>query len=186
MKNYLKRALAAVTLGLVLVTAGVAAAASAHGGAIQLVISQDGLGGVIVGATYQEDGHPVEAIMDPVLVAESADGEKVGPISLISSGEGVGTWVTAEPVLTAGSWTVTVTTTQPIDAGVTSQLDVVLVEEPSETLDDGVADPVPAPDVAGIPIPLIVALAIALLVLLALIIVLLLRLRSARAAEAQR
>lgn len=101
--------------------------ASAHGGAYELSISPDGTGGLTVLGHYGEDQHPVEEVMDPVATATSSDGRTVGPVSLVSSSEGEGVWVTAEPFIPVGDWTVTVSTTVP--SAVSATVDMT-VDEP--------------------------------------------------------
>ncbi|MFW7415573.1 hypothetical protein [Demequina sp. SO4-18] len=109
-----------------------APAAAAHGGPYELEVHNDGAGGVQVFAYYVEDGHIVEAIMDPVVEAVSADGVERGPIRLISSAEGQGRWVSEEPFLEPGDWTVTVTTTTPDEASVTEQYTVAPFDPPAQ------------------------------------------------------
>ncbi|WP_396667091.1 hypothetical protein [Microbacterium sp. R86528] len=87
--------------------------AAAHGGPYELKVSHDGAGGFTVSARYTRDAHVVEAIMDAVVTAVAADGTTVGPVSLVSSSEGIGRWVTPEPILEEGEWTVTAKTTTP-------------------------------------------------------------------------
>lgn len=118
-----------VLLGILLVSInwlGMPGPAYAHGGPYDLMVSADGAGGIVVTATYSGDSHPVDAIMDPAAIATSSEGETVGPVSLVSSSEGEGVWVTPEPVLSPGSWSVTVTTTVPEAASATVE---ILVEE---------------------------------------------------------
>lgn len=163
---------ALVTLGLLLMGA---APATAHGGEILLDINQDGLGRVMVTATYAEDGHPVEEIIDPVLTAMSADGTIVGPIRLISASDmGFATWSTAEPLLAAGVWTVTVTTTTPVAATLTEDIEIAIVDT---------TEPEPAPvegSAEALPWWIFLILGVVLLVLLAVVIVVVTRMRSRR------
>ncbi|MCS5718432.1 hypothetical protein N1027_09810 [Herbiconiux sp. CPCC 205763] len=135
-----RRSALAVLLGLFLALAavfGAAPAAQAHGGPFQLTVSPDGAGGLIVSATYVEDGHPVSEVIDPVATAVSPSGESVGPVALVSSAEGEGIWVTPESFLPDGQWAVTVTTTAPSSASTT--VDITVAElappvEPGETI----------------------------------------------------
>jgi hypothetical protein len=127
----------AVAAALFLGVLGGAGAASAHGGPFQLTVSPDGAGGLIVSAAYTEDGHAVSEIIDPVATAVAPDGTTAGPVSLISSAEGEGIWVTPEPFLPSGQWAVTVSTTTPSSA--TTSIDVTVAElappvEPGETV----------------------------------------------------
>ncbi|WP_062072344.1 LPXTG cell wall anchor domain-containing protein [Demequina sediminicola] len=103
--------------------------AAAHGGPYELSVGSDAAGGVIVSADYVQDGHRVEEIMDPVVTAESSTGDTVGPIALISSSQGQGLWVSPEPFLDPGTWTVTVVTTTPDEAETTVTMEVEELEE---------------------------------------------------------
>jgi hypothetical protein len=134
------RILLAMLFGLVVVFGGVfgaAGAASAHGGPFQLDVAPDGAGGVVVSAAYIADHHAVTEIIDPVATAVSPDGTTVGPVPLISSAEGEGLWVSAEPFLPEGQWAVTVATTLPSSATVTVDMTVTALAapiEPGETI----------------------------------------------------
>lgn len=110
------RTLAAVLLSSVLATVLLLAgglSAQAHSGPYELSINTDGAGGVSVSGKYAADGHIVEALMDVVVTAKSKDGKSVGPIELKSSAEGRGIWISAEPFMSDGEWTVTAATTTP-------------------------------------------------------------------------
>ncbi len=109
-----------------------ATSAAAHGGPYELEITSDAAGGIAVSATYVEDGHVVSEIMDPVAEATSSDGRNAGPVELISSSEGVGRWVSEEPFLEDGDWTVTVTTTLPEEASATVEFTVAPLDAPVE------------------------------------------------------
>jgi hypothetical protein len=148
--------IAAIVLAVLAAVAGgvlYAPAAAAHGGPYELEVSQDGAGGLQVFAKYEEDGHLVAAVMDVTASAESADGRTVGPVALVSSAEGQGRWVTAEPLLDEGEWSVTVATTTPEEASVTVDMEVVLVEapvavEPTEAPTEEPSEPVNEGDAA--------------------------------------
>ncbi|GAA3885587.1 hypothetical protein GCM10022381_29660 [Leifsonia kafniensis] len=120
-----------------------APSASAHGGTYELSVSPDGAGGLTVLGHYGEDQHVVEEIMDPIATATSADGRTAGPVSLVSSSEGQGVWVTAEPFIPVGDWTVTVSTTVPSAVSVTAE---VTVAEPAAPVE---AKPVANPKTAA-------------------------------------
>ncbi|WP_061965138.1 hypothetical protein [Demequina aurantiaca] len=124
----------AIFVAVIALTGGMlsATSAAAHGGPYELEITSDAAGGIAVSATYVEDGHVVSEIMDPVAEATSADGRNAGPIELISSSEGVGRWVSEEPFLDDGDWTVTVTTTQPEETTATVEFTVAPLEAPVE------------------------------------------------------
>ena len=128
------RGLVLVLLGaLVLAISALAAQpASAHGGPFELTVTPDGAGGLTVSATYTADQHPVEEIIDPVAVATSVSGESVGPVALISSPEGVGIWITEEPFIPLGDWSVTVSTTVPFVATTTVDITVAELAGPAE------------------------------------------------------
>lgn len=116
-------------LSLILLLIGVSTA-SAHGGPYELQVTSDGAGGITVAATYTEDGHTVQSIMNPVATATSKDGKEAGPIALISSSEGRGLWVSPEAFSTEGEWAVTVTTTTPQEATATTDFVVAPLAAP--------------------------------------------------------
>lgn len=163
---------AAMALAVIAAVAGGvlhAPAAAAHGGEYELEVSQDGAGGLQVFGRYVEDGHLVDAVMDVTAQAEAADGRTAGPVALVSSSEGQGRWVTEEPFLDEGEWTVTVSTTTPQEASVTADFTVVALEPPppvepsasateapSEPAGEGDAAQDSASDASGIPVPWIV------------------------------
>ena len=103
--------------------------ARAHGGPIQLTIGPDGLGGVSLYAQYLRDGHMVDETIDPLVTAEADDGRTAGPVSLTSAGS-QGRWVSEQPFLGEGRWTVTVRTTIPDVAETTAVLTVGPLDEP--------------------------------------------------------
>lgn len=115
--------------------------ALAHGGEYDLTIAPDGLGGISVIGVYVEDGHPVDAVMDPVATAVDEDGRSAGPVSLVSSSEGEGVWVTEEPFLSDGVWTVTVTTTTPLEVTATAAFEVAPLTPPIEPATEQPAEP---------------------------------------------
>jgi hypothetical protein len=121
-----------VAMALLVGLFGAAHSAAAHGGPFQLTVSPDGVGGLNVAATYTEDGHPISEIIDPVATAVAPDGTRVGPVSLVSSAEGEGIWVTSEPFLTDGQWAVTVSTTTPSSASTTVDVTVAELAPPIE------------------------------------------------------
>ena len=155
---------------------GAALPAAAHGGDIILTITPDAEGGVTLTPVFEGDGHPVEDIIDPVLMATSDSGKKVGPVQLVSSAEGQGVWVTEAPVLDEGHWEVTVSITTPSESTVTTEMDVVALAAPVEveTGMPGAADS--DADAQGPPVVLIAV--IAAIVLAALAVILVLRRRS--------
>ncbi|GIG89646.1 hypothetical protein [Plantactinospora endophytica] len=93
-----------------------AAPAAAHGDKIKLLVAGDGATGVTVQASYQ-DGHPLDNGVRLVLTATGEGGRTLGPLQLNPAGEGEGFYSTG-PVLTPGSWQVTVTAPKPTPASV--------------------------------------------------------------------
>lgn len=156
---------------------GAALPAAAHGGDIILTVTPDGEGGVTLTPVYEGDGHPVEDIIDPVLMATSDSGKKVGPVQLVSSAEGVGVWVTEAAVLDEGHWEVTVSITTPSESTVTTEMDVVALEAPVE-VETGMPGTDIETDAQGPPVVLIAV--IAGIVIAALAVILLLRRRTLR------
>lgn len=164
----LLRALGVAAL-VALASLGAPQAAVAHGGPIVLDVDQDGLGGVIVSAVYEEDGHPVSEILDPVLTATSEGGDIVGPIPLVSAPEGEGFWVSAEPLLSDGTWEVTIEITEPSAAEVEKTIEFVTVDQ--APVGDGTAsaadtstDPVDAGVIVGLGAVVLLAAGVAVAV----------------------
>jgi hypothetical protein len=169
-------ALVAALLALMLSLFGVASAATAHGGDIQLNIGQDGTGKIMMDAVYLEDGHQVEEVMDAYMTAVSATGQEVGPIRLVSGEFGPYTWATPDPALLEGQWSVTVTTTRPAAATSTVDIDIVQVETVEDTNLPGYQAP------TGLEWMLPVGIAVAGAILIALIVIIIVRMRSKRSA----
>lgn len=131
--------------------------ASAHGGEYDIEFDQDGLGGVTAFAVYAADGHTVDAVMDVTATAAAADGRTLGPVHLVSSPEGQGLWITTEPFLDQGVWTVTVATTQPHPTSASKEIEVVFADQnpPSPTSDASTSSTDASND--GLLIPLLIA-----------------------------
>ncbi|MCP2266270.1 hypothetical protein ACFQHV_09165 [Promicromonospora thailandica] len=144
---------AALLLALGL-AAGPAAAvpAAAHGGKIDIELGTDGAGGVSAAVTWVADGHPVEESAVVVVRGVSDDGEKVGPVTLVSASEGVG-WYRSEPALLGeGHWTLTARMKEPGRASVEAQVDVVAPAAPPSAPSSASAGPrqdPPEPSVPG-------------------------------------
>ncbi|PJJ55751.1 hypothetical protein [Compostimonas suwonensis] len=138
----------AVTIGLALgAVLAVASPAAAHSGPIEFRIAGDGVGGLVVNAQYIKDGHAVDsAELVPIATAVSKEGTTVGPVPLVLSDEGIGLYTTEEPILTEGSWSVTVASTVPVAATSTVGIDVAPPPAPPAAGEDaaGSADPVDA------------------------------------------
>jgi hypothetical protein len=117
------RAAALVLAGGIAVSG--AAPAVAHGGEIDVEIGTDGAGGLTASLTWAGDGHPVEESAVVVVRAVSADGEEVGPVTLVSASEGVGWYRSDLELLDEGSWTVTARVREPEKAKVETKVDVV-------------------------------------------------------------
>lgn len=135
------RGLGVVIVAVILALLAVPAAAQAHGGPFSLNIAPDGAGGLVVSAVYSEDGHAVTEVIDPTATAVGDDGSTIGPVALISSAEGEGIWVTAEPFLPVGTWTVTVSTSMPSVATATTTVTVAELAGPEEEVVENVAAP---------------------------------------------
>lgn len=84
--------------------------ASAHSD-ITLTVHTDGRGSIWVTAAWG-DGHPVTDPIGAMLVATSANGERLGPVKLRNVERSTGTLV-YENTLSAGEWTVVAETGQP-------------------------------------------------------------------------
>jgi len=119
------RALVTAALGAVLTLTGLVAPAAAHGGDVVISLGTDGQGGISANLTWKVDGHPVEEAADVTVTAQSAAGETVGPLQLLSASEGVGWYTSAPGVLAEGNWTLTATITTPSETTATAQVDVV-------------------------------------------------------------
>lgn len=153
----------ALAAGLLL-TLGTAAPAAAHEGPIELEFDQDGRGGVTLLARYVEDGHPVTEIIDPVATAIAADGSELDPVKLVSAPEGQGVWVSPEPFLEPGFWTVTVTVTTPSAASSTVNMEVVVSDDAPPAPTNGAGDAAWLFWAAGAAGVVLIALVVALLV----------------------
>ena len=106
-----RRGSAAVLAGLMLATVPIAGPAWAHDGKLKLEVAGDGATGVTVRARHA-DGHRLDARVRLTLSATGAGGRSVGPLQLEPAGEGQG-FYTSGPVLTPGSWQVTVRAPAP-------------------------------------------------------------------------
>lgn len=130
------RTLLTAVVGAVLVLAGLATPATAHGGDVVISLGTDGAGGVSANLTYKIDGHPVEEAADVSVTAESDAGETVGPIALRSASEGVGWYVSDPGVLAEGHWVLSATMTEPAEATATAEVDVVPPAAPPASAED--------------------------------------------------
>jgi hypothetical protein len=105
------RGAAAALAGLLLAILPAAGPASAHNGKLKLEVAGDGAVGVTVQARHA-DGHRLDTPVRLVLTATAAGGRTVGPLQLEPAGEGQGFYASG-PVLTPGSWQVTVSAPAP-------------------------------------------------------------------------
>ena len=135
--------LVVLLLGVLVMALGALSAtesARAHDGPYELAVSSNGAGGLTVSVTFTEDNHPVEELINPVATATSAAGETVGPVSLILSTEGQAFWITAEPFIPIGDWSVTVSTKGPDAATTTVDITVAELAGPAEVEETAEAD----------------------------------------------
>lgn len=178
------RGLSVVVVAVILALVAVPAAAQAHGGPFSLNIAPDGAGGLVVSAAYSEDAHAVTEVIDPTATAVGDDGSTIGPVALISSAEGEGIWVTAEPFLPVGTWTVTVSTSIPSVATATTTVTVAELAGPEEEVVENVAAPAEAATDPASPLtPWLWAAAVAAFVGLAVLVFF--RVRASRRGGAQ-
>jgi hypothetical protein len=102
---------AAVVAGLILAVVPVAGPAWAHDGKLKLEVAGDGATGVTVQVRHA-DGHRLDELVRLTVSATGAGGRSVGPLQLEPAGEGQG-FYSSGPILTPGSWRVTVRAPAP-------------------------------------------------------------------------
>ena len=115
------RGAAAVLAGLLLALLPAAGPAWAHGGKLKMEVAGDGAVGITVQARHA-DGHQLETLVRLALTATGADGRSVGPVQLEPAGEGQGFYATG-PILTPGTWKVTVRAPAPHTSEVTVEVE---------------------------------------------------------------
>jgi hypothetical protein len=89
----------------------VAGPAWAHDGKLKLEVAGDGATGVTVQVRHA-DGHRLGELVRLTVSATGAGGRSVGPLQLEPAGEGQG-FYSSGPILTPGSWRVTVRAPAP-------------------------------------------------------------------------
>ncbi|WP_422736952.1 hypothetical protein ACN263_26215 [Micromonospora sp. WMMD729] len=106
----IRTAVAAVLAGLALALVA-AAPAAARADKLKLVVAGDGAVGVTIQATYA-DGRRLDQVVRLTLTAVGPDKQQVGPVQLEPAPEGQG-FYSSGPVLTPGTWQVTVNAPAP-------------------------------------------------------------------------
>jgi len=115
-----RAAAAAGLAGLALAILPASGPAWAHDGRLKLEVAGDGATGVTVQARYA-DGHRLDTLVRLALTATAEGGRTVGPLQLEPAGEGQG-FYTSGPILTPGSWRVTVRAPAPRTGKVTVEV----------------------------------------------------------------
>ncbi|MET8045144.1 hypothetical protein ABZU25_30310 [Micromonospora sp. NPDC005215] len=123
----IRKVLAAVFAGLAL-TLFSAAPAAAQAEKIKLTVAGDGAVGVTIQATYA-DGRRLDRVVRLVLTGTGPDGQKVGPVQLEPQPEGQG-FYSSGPVLTAGTWKVTVNSPAPLPGEATATVQARAAQSP--------------------------------------------------------
>ncbi|KAB1948014.1 hypothetical protein F8271_03380 [Micromonospora sp. ALFpr18c] len=123
----IRKVLAAVVAGLAL-TLLAAPPAAAQADKLKLTVAGDGAEGVTIQATYA-DGRRLDKLVRLVLTATGPDGQKVGPVQLEPQPEGQG-FYTSGPLLTAGSWRVTVNSPAPLQTQATATVQARAAQSP--------------------------------------------------------
>ncbi|MEU4475726.1 hypothetical protein [Micromonospora sp. NPDC023888] len=123
----IRKVLAAVFAGLALTLLS-AAPAVAQADKLKLAVAGDGAEGVTIQATYA-DGRRLDKVVRLVLTATGPDGQKVGPVQLEPQPEGQG-FYSSGPVLTAGTWKVTVDSPAPLPGKATATVQASAAQSP--------------------------------------------------------
>jgi hypothetical protein len=123
----IRKVLAAVFAGLAL-TLLAATPAAAQADKLKLAVAGDGAEGVTIQATYA-DGRRLDRVVRLVLTATGPDGQKVGPVQLEPQPEGQG-FYSSGPVLTAGTWKVTVNSPAPLQSKATATVQAKAAQSP--------------------------------------------------------
>lgn len=123
----IRKVLAAVFAGLVL-TLFAAAPAAAKADKLKLTVAGDGAEGVTIQATHA-DGRRLEQVVRLVLTATGPDGQRVGPLQLEPQPEGQG-FYSSGPVLSAGTWKVTVDSPAPLAGKATATVQAKAAQSP--------------------------------------------------------
>ncbi|MGC4848251.1 hypothetical protein ACLQ3F_13505 [Micromonospora sp. DT15] len=143
----IRKALAAVFVGLALTLSAAAPAAQAAQAApaaqaaqaaqaapaaqadkLKLTVAGDGAQGVTIQATYA-DGRRLEQVVRLVLTATGPDGQRVGPVQLEPQPEGQG-FYSSGPVLSTGTWKVSVNSPAPLAGKATATVQAKAAQSP--------------------------------------------------------
>ncbi|MEU8213560.1 hypothetical protein AB0B85_30665 [Micromonospora sp. NPDC049044] len=123
----IRKVLAAVFAGLALTLLS-AAPAAARADKLKLTVAGDGAQGVTIQASYT-DGRRLDRVVRLVLTATGPDGQKVGPVQLEPQPEGQG-FYSSGPVLTTGTWKVTVNSPAPLTAKASATVQARAAQSP--------------------------------------------------------
>jgi hypothetical protein len=123
----IRKAFAALLVGLALALLS-AAPAGAHTGKLKLTVAGDGAEGVTVQATYA-DGHRLDQPVRLTLTGTGPDGRQLGPVQLEPAPEGQG-FYSSGPVLSAGTWKVTVRAPAPNRSEASAQVRARTAQSP--------------------------------------------------------
>ncbi|PFG18490.1 hypothetical protein [Serinibacter salmoneus] len=116
--------LATLLAGLLTAAVLTGPAASAHGGDLRVDVGTDGAGGIDALIFWANDDHPVEESVAITVTATSEAGEEIGPVTLRSSPQGVGWYVSESGLLGEGHWSLTTVITEPAEYEGTVELDI--------------------------------------------------------------
>ncbi|RLP97784.1 hypothetical protein [Micromonospora sp. CV4] len=123
----IRKVLAAVLVGLALTLLS-ATPAAARADKLKLTVAGDGAEGVTIQASYA-DGRRLEQVVRLVLTASGPDGRKIGPVQLDPQPEGHG-FYSSGPVLSAGTWKVTVNSLAPLRSEATATVQARAAQTP--------------------------------------------------------
>jgi hypothetical protein len=138
----IRKALAAMFVGLALTLFAAAPAAAqaaqaaqaglaaraAQADKLKLTVAGDGAEGVTIQATHA-DGRRLEQVVRLVLTATGPDGQRIGPVQLEPQPEGQG-FYSSGPVLSAGTWKVTVKSPAPLAGEATATVQARPAQSP--------------------------------------------------------
>ncbi|MEV4658230.1 hypothetical protein [Micromonospora sp. NPDC049301] len=123
----IRKVFAALLAGLALALFS-AAPATAHTGKLKLTVAGDGADGVTVQATYA-DGHRLDKPVRLTLTGTGPEGRRLGPVQLEPAPEGQG-FYSSGPVLSPGTWKVTVTAPAPNRGDASAQVQARPAQSP--------------------------------------------------------
>ncbi|MEW2144744.1 hypothetical protein AB0869_18235 [Micromonospora vinacea] len=104
------------------------AAPAAQADKLKLTVAGDGAEGVTIQATHP-DGRRLEQVVRLVLTATGPDGQRIGPVQLEPQPEGHG-FYSSGPVLSAGTWKVTVKSPAPLQSEATATVQARAAQSP--------------------------------------------------------